>query len=175
VGRKRLRRCRTWWRARRSARVFPVVTPPWRRSESAVADARSRRRSVTYSRQPGNALRSVSTVLRSCSPSCCFATTVGRAGAWASIWPYIPTGRGGDGVWHRLGEGADCLDAREGVGHDTVGLRVGLEKMFSGPMPGHASARVRPSARQVRGDSQTGSGFKTLDSTLFFSNLSPII
>jgi hypothetical protein len=94
VGRKRPRRCLMWWRARRSACVFPVATPPWRRSESAVAGARSQRRSVTCSWRPGNASRSISIVLRSCSPSCCFATAVGRAGAWASIWPYIPTGRG---------------------------------------------------------------------------------
>jgi hypothetical protein len=47
VGRKRARRRRTWWRARRSARVFLVATPPWRRSESAIAGGRSRMRSVT--------------------------------------------------------------------------------------------------------------------------------
>jgi hypothetical protein len=69
--------------------VEDAVNRAWRRSESVGAGARSRRRSVACPRQPGNALRSAPTVLRSCSMFSSFAVTLGTG--WR-----LGRGEGGD-------------------------------------------------------------------------------
>jgi hypothetical protein len=45
---------------------------------------------------------------------------------------------------------------------DTTNVFVESKKIWR-PKHGYASARARPGAREVRGDAETGSGFKTLD------------
>jgi hypothetical protein len=51
--------------------------------------------------------------------------------------------------------------SKEGQTADTTNVSVESKKI-SHPKHGYASARARSEAREVRGDVETGSGFKTL-------------